>query len=86
MEQLIKQDSIAMGMLGKQPVMEKVYRPLTYVLTTEEAGKKVFFNLLTHEMIAVDLRELESPEIRKYFIENWYLIPKEYDDQQLVDE
>ena len=86
MEQLIKQDSIAMGMLGKQPVMEKVYRPLTYVLTTEESGKKVFFNLLTHEMVAVDLSELESPEIRKYFIENWYLIPKEYDDQQLVDE
>lgn len=86
MKQLLKQDSIAMGMLGKQPVMEKAYRPLTYVLTTEEADKKVFFNLLTHEMIAVDLGELESPEIRKYFIENWYLVPKEHDDQQLVDE
>ena len=86
MEQLLKQDSIAMGMLGKQPVMEKGYRPLTYVLTTDEADKKVFFNLLTHEMIAVDLCELESPEIRNYFIENWYLVPKEHDDQQLVDE
>ncbi len=75
-----------MGMLGKQPIMKKAYRPLTYVLTTEEADKKIFFNLLTHEMIAIDLGELESPEIRRYFIENWYLVPKEHDDQQLVDE
>lgn len=86
MEQLLKQDSIAMGMLGKQPVMEKAYRLLTYVLTTDEADKKVFFNLLTHEMIVVDLCELESQEIRNYFIENWYLVPEEHDDQQLVDE
>ena len=86
MEQILKQDSIAMGMLGKQPVREKSYRPLTYVLTAEDANKKAFFNLLTHEIIMVDINELESPEIRKYFIENWYLVPEEHDDQQLVDE
>ena len=75
-----------MGMLGKQPVMEKVYRLLTYVLTTEDADKNVFFNLLTHEMIVVEQSELQSPEIKKYLIENWYLVPNEHDDQQLVDE
>ena len=34
----------------------------------------------------VDINELESPELRKYLIENWYLVPEEHDDQQLVDE
>ena len=86
MEQLKKQDPIAMGMLGKQPIREKAYRPLTYVLTTEEVDKKIFFNLLTHEIITVDLSELKSSEISKYFIENWYLVPEGHDDQQLVDE
>ena len=86
MEQLLKQDPVAMGMLGKQPICNQVYRPLTYVLTAEEADKKIYYNLLTHEMIAVNLSELKLPEIRKYFIENWYQVPKEHDDQQLVDE
>ena len=86
LEQLKKQDPIAMGMLGKQPIREKAYRPLTYVLTTEEVDKKIFFNLLTHEIITVDLSELKSSEISKYFIENWYLVPEGHDDQQLVDE
>ena len=86
MEQLLKQDPIAMGMLGKQAIRMQKYRPLTYVLTAEEGEKKVLYNLLTHEIIAVDLSELESPETRKYLIENWYLVPEEHDDQQLVDE
>ena len=86
MEQLLKQDSIAMGMLGKQIVQEQEYRPLTYVLTAEEENTKIYYNLLTHEMIAININELDLPEIRKYFIENWYLVPKEHDDQQLVDE
>ena len=86
MEQLLKQDSVAMGMLGKQALRELVYRPITYVLTAEEADKRIYYNLLTHEMIAVDNSELESPEMRKYFIENWYLVPEEHDDKQLVDE
>ena len=86
MEKLLKQDPSAMGMLGKQTVQQQVYRPLTYVLTVEEAEKKVFYNLLTHEMVAVEINELELPETRKYFIENWYLVPEEHDDKQLVDE
>ncbi len=86
MEQLLKQDPVVMGMLGKQPVCNKIYRPLIYVLSTEEDDKKIFYNLLTHEMIAVNIMELESSENRKYFIENWYLVPEEHDDQQLVDE
>ena len=86
MEQLLQQDPIAMGMLGKQAVQEKVYRPLTYMLTAEEAEKTIFYNLLTHEMIAVDNNELKSPESRVYLIENWYLVPEEHDDKQLVDE
>lgn len=86
LEQLLKQDQIAMGMLGKQIIQEQVYRPLTYVLTAEERDKKIYYNLLTHEMIAVDLNELDSMEIRKYLIENWYLVPEEHNDQELVDE
>ena len=75
-----------MGMLGKQVVREKTYRPLTYMLTAEEADKKIYYNLLTHEMISVNLNELESSATRTYFIENWYMVPEEHDDQQLVDE
>ena len=86
MEQLFKQDPIAMGMLGKQAIRMQKYRPLTYVLTAKEGQKKVFYNMLTHEIITADLNELESPELRKYLIENWYLVPEEHDDQQLVDE
>ena len=86
MERLLEQDPIAMGMLGKQAIQERKYRPLTYVLTAEEADKKVYYNLLTHEMIAVDFTELELSETRKYFIENWYVVPEDHDDQQLVDE
>ena len=86
MEQLLKPDPIAIGMLGKQAISKQIYRPLTYVLTAEEAEKKIYYNILTHEMIAVNLSELDSPEIRKYFIENWYLVPEEHDDQMLVDE
>lgn len=86
MEQLLKQDSVAMGMLGKQIVREAEYRLLTYVLTAEEEDKKLYFNLLTHEMIAINCNEIDSPDIRRYFIENWYFVPKEHDDQQLVDE
>lgn len=86
MEQLLKQDPIAMGMLGKQIIQDQEYRPLTYVLTAEEEDKRIYHNLLTHEMIAINMDELDSPEIRNYFIENWYLVPKEHDDQQLVDE
>ena len=86
MEQLLKQDPIAMGMLGKQAIRMQKYRPLTYVLTAKEGQKKVFYNMLTHEIITADLNELESPELRKYLIENWYLVPEEHDDQQLVDE
>lgn len=86
MEQLLKQDPIAMGMLGKQIIQDQEYRPLTYVLTADEEDKRIYHNLLTHEMIAINMDELDSPEIRNYFIENWYLVPKEHDDQQLVDE
>ena len=86
MEQLLKQDPIAMGMLGKQVISEQVYRPLTYLLTAEEADKKIFYNLLTHEMIAVKKSSLDLPETRNYLIENWYLVPEDHDDQQLVDE
>ena len=86
MKQLLKQDPVAMGMLGKQSVREQVYRPLTYVLTVEEMDKKIYFNLLTHEMIVLDHYDLEMPEARNYLIENWYLVPEEHDDQQLVDE
>ena len=86
MEQLLKKDPIAMGMLGKQPILEQRYRPLTYLLTAIEADKKIMYNLLTHEMIAVNLSELELSETREYLIENWYMVPEEYDDQQLVDE
>ena len=86
MDQLLKQDPVAMGMLGKQVVREQEYRPLTYVLIAEEEDKKIYYNLLTHEMIAVHFSELDLPETRKYFIENWYLVPKEHDDQQLVEE
>ena len=75
-----------MGMLGKQVVREQEYRPLTYVLTTEEEDKKIYYNLLTHEMIAINASELDLSETKQYFIENWYLVPKEHDDQQLVDE
>ena len=80
MEQLLKQDPVAMGMLGKQSVQEQEYRLLTYVLTAEEADKKIYYNLLTHEMIAVNLCEVALSETRKYFIENWYLVPKEFND------
>ena len=86
LEQLLKQDPVAMGMLGKQPIREEKYRPLTYVLTAEEADKKIYYNLLTHEMIAINCSEIESPDIRRYLIENWYLVPIKHDDQQLVDE
>ena len=86
MEQVLKQDPIAMGMLGKQIVQKQEYRPLTYILTAEEENTKIYYNLLTHEMIAIDVNELNLPETRKYFIENWYLVPKDHDDQQLVDE
>ena len=86
MERLLEQDPIAMGMLGKQAIQERSYRPLTYVLTAEEADKKIYYNLLTHEMITVDFAELELSETRNYFIENWYVVPEDYDDQQLVDE
>ena len=86
LEQLLKQDPVAMGMLGKQVVCNQVYRPLTYVLTVDEANKKIYYNLLTHEMIAVNLGELDLPETRRYLIENWYLVPDKHDDQQLVDE
>lgn len=86
LEQLLKQDPVAMGMLGKQAVCNQVYRPLTYVLTVQVVNKKVFYNLLTHEMIAVNMDELDLSETRKYFIENWYLVPDKHDDQQLVDE
>lgn len=86
MEQLLKQDPDVIGMLGKQAICNKIYRPLTYVITAEEADKKIYYNLLTHEMIAVDFNELNSPEIRKYFIENWYLVSEEHNDKQLVDE
>jgi len=86
LEQLVKQDPIAMGMLGKQAVLDRAYRPLTYVLIEEEANKKIYYNLLTHELITVPNSELESQVTRKYLIENWYLVPEENDDQQLVDE
>ena len=86
MEQLLKQDPVAMGMLGKQAVDNQAYRPLTYVLTVQEANKKVYYNLLTHEMIAVSMAELDLSETIKYFIENWYLVPEKHDDQLLVDE
>lgn len=86
MEQLLKQDPIAMGMLGKQTVQEQVYRPLTYMLTANEADKIIYYNLLTHEMIALKVSELEFLETRKYLIENWYLVPESHDDQLLVDE
>lgn len=86
MEQLLNQDPMAMGMLGKQTVREQEYRLLTYVLTAEEADVKIFYNLLTHEMIAVNIKELELPETKKYLVENWYLVPIKHDDQQLVDE
>ena len=86
MKQLLEQDPIAMGMLGNQVIQEQTYRPLTYVLTTEEADKKIYYNLLTHEMIVLANSELNSQEIKKYFIENWYLVPEGHDDQQLVDE
>ena len=82
LERLLKQDPIAMGMLGKQAVCNQIYRPLTYVLTAEETEKKIYYNLLTHEMIAVDISELESPGMRKYFIENWYLVPEGHDATQ----
>ena len=75
-----------MGMLGKQSIREEKYRLLTYVLTAEEADKKIYYNLLTHEMIAINSSETDSPDIKRYFIENWYLVPQEHDDQQLVDE
>ena len=86
MELLSKQDPIAMGMLGKQAIQEQKYRLLTYVLTVEEANKKIYYNLLTHEMIAMNLNELVLSESRNYLIENWYLVPEEHDDKQLVDE
>ena len=86
LKQLLKQDSIVMGMLGKQAVSNQKYRPLTYVLTAETAEKKVFYNLLTHEIIVIDLSELESSETGRYLIENWYLVPEGHDDQLLVDE
>ena len=86
MEQLLNQDPVAMGMLGKQAIFNQVYRPLTYVVTEETAGKIIYYNLLTHEMIAVNYSELESLETRKYLIENWFLVPEEHDDQMLVDE
>lgn len=86
MKQLLKQDPIAMGMLGKQIIQEQEYRPLTYVLTAEEEDQKIYYNLLTHEMVAINFSELDLSETRNYFIENWYLVPKEHDDQQLVDE
>lgn len=86
LEQVLKQDPIAMGMLGKQEICDQVYRPLTYVLTVDEAERKIFYNMLTHEMITVEFKELDSPETRQYLIENWYLVPEEHDDQQLVDE
>lgn len=86
LEQLLKQDPIAMGMLGKQTVCDQVYRPLKYILTAEEADKKIFYNLLTHEMIAVKLNELKLQETRNYLIENWYMVQEDHNDQQLVDE
>ena len=86
LEQLLKQDPIAMGMLGKQMIHEQRYRPLTYVLTTEEEDKRIYFNLLTHEMIAINFSELDLLETRKYLVENWYLVPEQHDDQLLVDE
>ena len=75
-----------MGMLGTQVILKQVYRPLRYVLTAEEEKNKIYYNLLTHEMIAVNNSEIELPETRKYLIENWYLVPEEYNEQQLVDE
>lgn len=86
MEQLLKQDPVAIGMLGKQVIVEQDYRPLNYVLTAEEADKKIYYNLLTHEMIAINFSELDSSEARNYLIENWYLVPEQHDDKQLVDE
>lgn len=86
MEQLLEQDPVAMGMLGKQTIRDQEYRPLTYVLMVEDVEKKIYYNLLTHEMIAINRSEVDSPDIRRYFIENWYLVPIEHDDQKLVDE
>ena len=50
-----------MGMLGKQVVREKTYRPLTYMLTAEEADKNYVHK--PHVLSESDAQETKFNEI-----------------------
>ena len=81
--------------LSKQTIhAEKVYRRLTYCHTVERDGALLLYNILTKQLVvlsdeerAIFLSEEITPnDLSAELIENWMLVPQEFDDRKLHDQ
>lgn len=90
-----KSSGIVSNLLGIQDIDEtQKYRKIDFCIALSVDGKKVAFNTFTCELVELTDEEydilnqdsVELSEKSKELIEKWFLVPKEHNDIQLVDE
>ncbi len=69
-----------LGMLGKPPRKQSVYRPSCFSERLAIDGDAVYFHTLTREMVAVPLAEENTDEVREWMKEHWFLVPEGTDE------
>ncbi|MBQ6892852.1 MAG: 4Fe-4S cluster-binding domain-containing protein, partial [Clostridia bacterium] len=82
-------------LVGKQTFESNVkYRPITYLVFAEEDGNNIVYNTFTNMLLQIDTEQKailkgesysDSKQI-KYFVENWFLVPKDNDDYELCEQ
>lgn len=96
MQHLKKPNEHILGLLGKQcydPHTE--YRLLNFCLVLQHDNRFLLYNNLTKEFIVLSPNEFStlnssnftsSLELTKKLVEQWFLVPKKYDDLKLCDQ
>lgn len=95
MKCIINADAKVELLLGKQEVDKtNTYRPITYLVFTDEGNTTLVSNTLTGELVEVDEVELSVLKGERSafdadatnLIEKWYLVPQDNDDYSLCEE
>ena len=92
MKIIVKGKEKILRLLGKQRLQNVLYRKMRYVLQTECSDGLLLHNVITGQMVLLDHEETQaieslpckSNDITRLLIEDYYLVPVEYDEKDTV--
>ncbi len=89
MKTLVNKIEVLSQILNEQKIEKYDYRFLKYVSKVTFEDGLLLYNMLTGELLFLNKAEeklinIKNSETYKYLIENWFLVPKDFDDLKFI--